>query len=201
MSMDHTNFQRVSPTQHDQANREEIIPKFIHLLERKRPLILHGNGENTRRYLYAADAADAFDTILHKGLPGNIYNVGSVDELSNLELCTKILRVYGIAEDKIPNWIRYSRDRPFNDRRYAVDGTKLGLLGWKQRTSFKDGLQATIKWYQQFPNWWGDVECVLTAPTTHCQTSDLQRVSDQNGAAVKEARGVKRKFQDDLIQL
>ena len=64
----------------------EIIPKFTCLLRRQRPMILHGDGSPTRRYLYAGDAADAFDTILHKGTLGQIYNVGSYDEISNLHI-------------------------------------------------------------------------------------------------------------------
>ncbi|KAK4151519.1 hypothetical protein C8A00DRAFT_35848, partial [Chaetomidium leptoderma] len=70
---------------------EKIIPKFTCLLARHKPVVLHGDGSPTRRYLYAGDAADAFDTILHRGQLGQIYNVGSHDEISNLALCKKLL--------------------------------------------------------------------------------------------------------------
>lgn len=118
----------------------------------------------TRRYLYAADAADAFNIILHKGQIGQVYNVGSLDEVSNFDICGKLLEAMGIAPPgKFGNWVKYTNDRPFNDRRYAVDATKLRQLGWEQRTSFKDGLQATVDWYRRFgEEWWGDISHVMT---------------------------------------
>lgn len=147
-------------------NESEIIPKFACLLNRGRPVVLHGDGSPTRRYLYAGDAADAFDTILHKGHLGQIYNVGSSDEVSNLELCGKILTSMGIphaTSDESRRWVKYTHDRPFNDRRYAVDGTKLRKLGWEQKTSIEEGLQTTVDWYRRFgETWWGDISHVLT---------------------------------------
>ena len=62
-------------------------------------MVLHGDGSPTRRYLFAGDAADAFDTILHKGTLGHIYNVGSYDEISNIQLCGMLLKELGIASD------------------------------------------------------------------------------------------------------
>lgn len=144
----------------------EIIPKFTSLLDRGKPLVLHGDGTPTRRYLYAGDAADAFDTILHKGKMGQIYNVGSYDEISNLDLCSKLLTEMGIPHDgteEFSKWVKYTHDRPFNDHRYAVDGTKLRQLGWDQKTSFADGLKTTVDWYRKFgAKWWGDISHVLT---------------------------------------
>ena len=79
------------------------------------PLFIHGDGKHTRRYLYAGDAASAFDTILHKGEIGQIYNVDSRDEMSNLELAGKLLGMFGFENTE--HWIQHTRDRPFNDRR------------------------------------------------------------------------------------
>lgn len=144
----------------------EIIPKFTCLLNRGKPVVLHGDGSPTRRYLFAGDAADAFDTILHKGQVGQIYNVGSQDEISNLELCGKLLDSMGIEHDTpelFRKWIKYTHDRPFNDRRYAVDGGKLRKLGWEQKTNLEQGLRMTVDWYRQFGEiWWGDISHVLT---------------------------------------
>lgn len=145
----------------------EIIPKFTSLLHRGRPVVIHGDGSPTRRYLYAGDAADAFDTILHKGVIGETYNVGSADEISNLELCRRLFAVMGIAaaddEAAFRKWVKYTHDRPFNDHRYAVDATKLKGLGWVQRTSFEDGLRTTVDWYKAFGDrWWGDIENALS---------------------------------------
>jgi dTDP-glucose 4,6-dehydratase len=145
---------------------KEIIPKFISLLHRKQPLILHGDGSPTRRYLFAGDAADAFDTILHKGAVGQIYNIGSSDEISNLELCDILLAEMGIdVQDRLKyeRWVKHTHNRPFNDQRYAVDATKLKSLGWTQRTTFAEGLRTTIDWYQRYGSkWWGDISSVLT---------------------------------------
>ena len=141
----------------------EIIPKFACLLDRGSPLLLHGDGTNTRRYLFAGDAADAFDTILHKGRVGEIYNVDSRDEVSNLDLALKLLAHFDIPAASARTWIQYTKDRPFNDRRYAVDGTKLRALGWEQKTRLEQGLKITVDWYHRFgKTWWGDIDCVLT---------------------------------------
>lgn len=152
----------------------EIIPKFTCLLNRGQPVVLHGDGSPTRRYLYAGDAADAFDTILHKGQLGQIYNVGSNDEVSNLDLCGMIITAMGLTTDEetgaavtqeaaLRRWVKYTHDRPYNDRRYAVDDTKLKTLGWSQRTGLAEGLRRTVDWYVRFGEaWWGDISHVLT---------------------------------------
>ena len=144
----------------------EIIPKFICLLNRGKPVVLHGDGSPTRRYLYAGDAADAFDTILHRGQIGQIYNVGSSDEISNLSLAKKLLSLFSISHDRreeFSRWVKYTHDRPFNDHRYAVDATKLRQLGWKQQMSFEEGLRITVEWYRRFgERWWGDISKVLS---------------------------------------
>lgn len=147
--------------------------------------MLHGDGSPTRRYLFAGDAADAFDTILHKGQVGHIYNVGSYDEVSNIDICRKLLDEMCIKHDtpeEFRSWVKYTHDRPFNDHRYAVDGTKLRNLGWEQKTSFKDGLRITVDWYRRFgEKWWGDITQVLTPfPTVSGVNvvSDHQEITD-----------------------
>lgn len=148
---------------------EKIIPKFSCLLHRGQPVVLHGDGSPTRRYLFAGDAADAFDTILHKGEIGHIYNVGSYDEIANIDLCgllleeLKIPHGEGKDDPEFKKWVKYTHDRPFNDHRYAVDGTKLRQLGWDQKTTFAEGLAITVEWYRKFgEQWWGDITKVLT---------------------------------------
>ncbi|KAI0170982.1 hypothetical protein BJ166DRAFT_517469 [Pestalotiopsis sp. NC0098] len=161
---------------------EKIIPKFTTLLQRGRPVVLHGDGSHTRRYLFAGDAADAFDTILHKGALGHVYNVGSYHEISNMQLCTKLLKAMGIADgegDKADadRWVKYTHDRPFNDQRYAVDGTKLRELGWVQNTSFEKGLEITVDWYRRFgESWWGDISNVLTPFPIVDRTGDVPKM-------------------------
>jgi len=181
---------------------EKIIPKFTCLLNRGQPVVLHGDGSPTRRYLFAGDAADAFDTILHKGEIGQIYNVGSYDEISNLSLCGKLLTEMGIphadADASVFNqWVKYTHDRPFNDHRYAVDGTKLRQLGWDQKTSFEEGLRITVDWYRRFgEKWWGDISKVLSPfPVVVNQDvlSDKEPITDTPQPAEAQAQAKKRK--------
>jgi len=95
-----------------------------------------------------------------------IYNVGSYDEISNLTLCSKLLTYLNIphsTQKELHKWVKHTHDRPFNDHRYAVDGTKLRQLGWDQKTSFSDGMAITVDWYRKFgERWWGDITKVLT---------------------------------------
>ncbi len=143
-----------------------MIPKFTCLLNRGKRLVLQGDGSNSRKYIYAGDVADAFDTILHKGVPGQIYNVDSDDEVSNLELCSKLLKIFKLPcerKEDVEAWVERGQDRPFNDKRYAVDGRKLRELGWRPKTTFERGLELTVDWYQRYgETWWGDISPALT---------------------------------------
>lgn len=146
----------------------EIIPKFALSLHLGKKIFLHGDGTNTRRYLYGQDAADAFDTIFHKGVVGQIYNVGSEAEVANIDLCHQILALFGKdnAED-YAKIVEHSKDRPFNDARYAVDGGKLKALGWQQKVPFSEGLAKTVYWFINWgQEWWGhDVStCCVAFP-------------------------------------
>ncbi|KAK3692741.1 putative rhamnose biosynthetic enzyme 2 [Podospora appendiculata] len=186
---------------------EKIIPKFASLLHRRQPVVLHGDGTPTRRYLYAGDAADAFDTILHKGQLGQIYNVGSYDEISNLSLCDRLLTELQIPHgtpEELSRWVKYTHDRPFNDHRYAVDGTKLRQLGWEQKTSFADGLRITVEWYRLYgEQWWGDITKVLSPfPVVDGfeVISDKEPITDSPQPAEGQRIAKKRKVADGADQ-
>lgn len=90
-----------------------------------------------------------------------MYNVDSRYEITNMGLAQKLLTMFG-KDGPMESWLELTRDRPFNDRRYAVDGSKLRKLGWIQNTSFEDGLTTTVNWYRNHPNWFGDITSVLT---------------------------------------
>lgn len=105
-----------------------MIPKFISLLQRRRRLIIHGDGQHSGRYIYAGDAADAFDTIPHRGQFGQVYNIGSVDEVTNLELCAKLPAVFNMSQTESGDWIEHTKGRPFNDHRHTVDGRRTGTV-------------------------------------------------------------------------
>lgn len=134
----------------------EIIPRFFSLLACRKPLTIQGSGLNSRRYLYSADAADAFDTVLHRGEVGEVYNIASDSEISNLEVAIRMLQLFGCSpHTDFQNCLFWVEDRPFNDCGYRTDGSKLQDLGWRQRTSFDLGLTATVDWYwKNICSWW-----------------------------------------------
>jgi len=130
---------------------EKVIPLFItNLLEGKK-VPLYGDGLNVREWIYTEDHCRAVDRILHDGKAGEIYNIGSGEETTNLDLTNKILELTGNNESMID----YVKDRAGHDRRYAIDHTKLSNeLGWEPKTSFTEGLAATVKWYLDNKEWW-----------------------------------------------
>ncbi|CAG8461503.1 12726_t:CDS:2 [Acaulospora colombiana] len=133
---------------------EKICSKFICSLIRGGKCYIHGDGSNSRKYLYAGDVADALDIILHMGKFGEIYNIGSNFEISNLELARLLIRKFGYNED---DHIEFVQDRAFNDMRYAVDYCKLRNLGWKPRVGWEE-----VAWYKENGDvWWGDVSRAL----------------------------------------
>ncbi|KAF7726735.1 hypothetical protein EC973_008509 [Apophysomyces ossiformis] len=113
---------------------EKIISNYI-----------HGNGQNSRRYIYAADVADALDLVFRKGEVNEIYNVGCETEFSNLQLCKKLIRLFGYPEEQIEDHIEFVQDRPLNDKRYNVSYSKLEALGWKPKVDIDSGLLRTSK--------------------------------------------------------
>ncbi|KAI8061704.1 hypothetical protein BC940DRAFT_245013 [Gongronella butleri] len=141
---------------------EKITSKFVCSLLRGGKCYIHGDGANSRKYLYAADVADALDVIFHKGKVGETYNIGSAFEISNLDFAKRLIRLFGYAEDAIPQHLEFVPDRAFNDQRYAVDYSKLERLGWKPRMPFDEGLRKTIEWYRnRTDEWWGDISSAL----------------------------------------
>jgi len=97
-----------------------------------------------RSYLYVEDVAEAFDVILHRGLPGETYNIGTKKERTVKEVAQEICGKFGLDPAES---VEHVRDRAFNDQRYFISDDKLQALGWKERTQWKDGLSKTIEWY------------------------------------------------------
>lgn len=111
-------------------------------------MTIHGHGRNMRAFLYAADAAEALDVVLHRGTEGEAYNITSNSQLQVLEVAKKIVRSSKQHFSReISSLVETVPDRPFNDGMYWTDGSKLEALGWKQRTGFDEGLKQTIQWY------------------------------------------------------
>ncbi|KAI8913021.1 dTDP-glucose 4,6-dehydratase [Powellomyces hirtus] len=142
---------------------EKIIPKFVTLLSEDSKVFIHGDGSNTRRFIYGTDVADAIEVILHKGDIGETYNIGTSFEISNLNLTKLLIKQMGLAARET-ELIEFVEDRPFNDMRYAIDSTKLEALGWAPKVTFEDGLKKTIAWYTQYSRkWWPNISTALVA--------------------------------------
>lgn len=130
---------------------EKLIPKtIIHALGGK-PIPVYGDGGNIRDWLHVRDHCAALDLILHKGVPGEVYNVGGNNESTNLDIVRMILGELGLPE----SLIRFTEDRPGHDRRYAINARKLRKdTGWAPSVSLRDGLRQTIDWYAANAGWW-----------------------------------------------
>jgi len=137
---------------------EKLIPKFICLLSQNKPCYIHGDGSNQRNFLYVEDVANAFDIITHKGAIGNVYNIGTDFEISNLEVAKKLIKMFDMDESK---YIQFVENRPFNDCRYKINSDKLRLLGWKPNVSWEEGLAKTIDWYKDNMRNWASLENAL----------------------------------------
>jgi dTDP-glucose 4,6-dehydratase len=130
---------------------EKLIPLVILNALKGLPLPVYGDGQNVRDWLYAEDHCDGIRTVLDRGIPGQTYNIGGRQEMSNLEVVRKIC---AILDDLKPaprpyeSLITFVKDRPGHDRRYAMDITKIEReLGWRPRETFAGGLRKTIEWY------------------------------------------------------
>lgn len=129
---------------------EKLIPLTIGKALKNEPLPIYGDGKNVRDWLYVKDHCRAVDLIARNGKIGEIYNVGGNCERSNIEVVRTILDILG----KPDSLITYVKDRPGHDRRYAINSEKLQKeLGWKPETNFSEGIQKTIKWYCDNPEW------------------------------------------------
>lgn len=129
---------------------EKVVPLFITNLLEDKKVPLYARGENRRDWIYVEDNCEAISLVLERGKDGEIYNIGGGQELSNLELTTKILRLFGRGEE----WIQFVADRPGHDFRYALDSSKIQRLGFRSRHSFEEALAKTLDWYRNHPAWW-----------------------------------------------
>jgi dTDP-glucose 4,6-dehydratase len=129
---------------------EKLIPLFITNLLENKQVPVYGDGRNVRDWIYVLDHCRAIDCVLEKGTPGEIYNIGSGNERSNIIITEALLK----ALDKDRSLIRFVEDRKGHDYRYSLDSAKIRKLGWKPAFDFEDALEETIKWYQGHEWWW-----------------------------------------------
>ncbi|MDP9406088.1 MAG: dTDP-glucose 4,6-dehydratase [Actinomycetota bacterium] len=129
---------------------EKIVPLFITNLIDGDMVPVYGTGTNVRDWIYVEDNAAAQWHVLINGVPGEVYNVGTGNEMTNLELARRLVAAFGAGEDRI----RFVSDRPGHDLRHSVHTTKVRALGWAPAVDFDTALARTINWYRGHEEWW-----------------------------------------------
>jgi dTDP-glucose 4,6-dehydratase len=129
---------------------EKLLPLFITNLQRDEPVPVYGDGLNVRDWIHVQDHCSALERVWRAGKPGEIYNIGGRCEFTNLELTNLVLQIMG----KPSSMIRFVKDRPGHDRRYAIDCSKIEReLNWRPSFVFAEGLRDTVRWYQEHGDW------------------------------------------------
>ncbi len=130
---------------------EKLIPKTIIRAMKNLPIPIYGSGKNVREWIYVQDHCEAINLVLKKGAPGEIYNISSGNEISNIEIVKKILASLPKPDDLIT----FVEDRPGHDIRYSLDSSKIrSKLNWKPKFPFKQALESTVNWYVNNGSWW-----------------------------------------------
>jgi dTDP-glucose 4,6-dehydratase len=129
---------------------EKLIPLMVLNALHGDRLPVYGDGMQVRNWIFVEDFARGIGTVLERGKPGEVYNVGGPDEAPNLEVVRSIIEYTGAS----PDLIEYVTDRPGHDRRYSLASEKVRALGWEAQVRFSDGLRRTVDWYAQHRDWW-----------------------------------------------
>lgn len=132
---------------------EKLIPLTISRVLNDQKIPIYGDGKNIRDWLHVLDHCSALDLVLHKGVDGEVYNIGGQNEKTNLEVAKTIIQTLA----KLETLIEYVPDRLGHDKRYAIDATKLSKLGWKPSFNFETGISQTIQWYLDNQDWWKQI--------------------------------------------
>ncbi len=133
---------------------EKFIPLFITNALMDTPLPLYGDGKNVRDWLYVEDACSAIDLALHKGEPGEVYNISGENQKQNIDVARLILRELSKPE----GLITLVKDRPGHDRRYSIDASKVEQLGFARKYEFEVSLKKTVEWYKENTAWWKEIK-------------------------------------------
>jgi len=133
---------------------EKLIPLFISNILEEKEVPVYGDGMQVRDWIYVGDHNRAVEAVIDKGVPGEVYNIGGETEMTNISLTRLLLEKLG----KTKKLIKYVKDRPGHDRRYAIDCSKIRKeLGWEPAVSFEKGIQRTINWYESNREWWSNI--------------------------------------------
>ena len=141
---------------------EKLIPKTIILANKNFKIPIYGKGKNVRDWIYVDDHCDAVKMALLNGKSGESYNISANNEVDNLTIVKKILKIM----DKPEELIEFVEDRPGHDFRYSMSSEKISNdLGWKMKTSFEEGLEKTIQWYLDNPEILSNISQTVLDPT------------------------------------
>lgn len=137
---------------------EKLIPLMINNIKNKKELPVYGDGKYTRDWLWVEDHAEAIDVVFHKGKIGETYNIGGDNEWKNIDLvellCDSMDEILGRPKGESRGLIRFVKDRPGHDRRYAIDATKIKEdLGWAPKVQMEEGMHRTAQWYLEQKEW------------------------------------------------
>lgn len=138
---------------------EKLIPLIIHNAVNNKPLPIYGDGQQIRDWLYVGDHCSAIRKVLKSGKPGEIYNIGGLNEKANIEvveiICAILDEIVPRSDGKLyKEQIAFVKDRPGHDKRYAIDASKIEKeLNWKPSETFENGLYRTVKWYMLNQKW------------------------------------------------
>jgi len=139
---------------------EKFIPLMITNLLMKKPIPIYGKGENVRDWCFVEDSCAAIDRVMHNGKAGEVYNAGGNCEVKNIELAKSILKIMGKSE----RYIKFVKDRPGHDYRYALDNSKIRReLKWRPSVKIEAGIEMTIRWYKDNEWWWKPLKERLSA--------------------------------------
>ena len=134
---------------------EKLIPLMITNALEDKPLPVYGDGMNIRDWIHVEDHCQAILSVLEKGEKGEIYNIGGSNEWTNLSLVKQLLSLMNKPE----SLIKFVKDRPGHDRRYAIDSSKIHKeLSWQPQYGFEEGLKHTVHWYLKMTPWWRSIK-------------------------------------------
>lgn len=139
---------------------EKLIPLMCINMLLGKPLPVYGDGQNVRDWLYVLDHCRALDIVINRGKPGETYNIGGNNEVKNLDLVRMLCQLMDELAPNLPvqpceQLIRFVKDRPGHDRRYAIDASKIKTeLGWSPSVTVQEGLRRTVEWYLTHRDWW-----------------------------------------------
>ncbi|MFE3720099.1 dTDP-glucose 4,6-dehydratase [Streptomyces cyaneofuscatus] len=151
----HVSITRCSNNYGPYQHPEKLIPLFTTNLLEGLQVPLYGDGRNIREWLHVDDHCRAIELVLTRGRAGEIYNVGGGNELTNLQITERLLKLCGANA----SMVRRVADRKGHDLRYALDGSKIRAeLGYAPRIPIEQGLADTVAWYQDNPGWWKTVK-------------------------------------------